>query len=117
MGRACRSVNSYHLERLGTLDALVCRQSVGRTLAANEVRVRMRAASLNYRDLLIILGHIPGGAIGNVVPLSDGVGQVIEVGSAVSKVSLGDNVIALFNPAWMDGPAKPGYLDAPLGGA
>jgi NADPH:quinone reductase-like Zn-dependent oxidoreductase len=110
-------MKSYHLQRLGTLDGLVAREGAGRALAAHEVRVRMRAASLNYRDLLIILGHIPGGAIQDVIPLSDGAGQVIEVGAAVAKVSPGDKVIAVFNPAWIDGPVMPGYLDKPLGGA
>src|SRR4051812_15331663 len=65
--------------------------------------IRVRAASLNYRDLLIARGqysrhlHLP------LVPLSDGAGEVVEVGPGVTRVTPGDRVAAIFMQAWVDG--------------
>lgn len=109
-------MKSYHLHGFDGLGSLTLRDAPGRPLAAREVRVRMAAASLNYRDLLILMGHLPGHAVDGVVPLSDGAGEIIEVGPAVSHLSPGDKVIALFNPSWIDGPPAPGYFDRLLGG-
>jgi NADPH:quinone reductase-like Zn-dependent oxidoreductase len=51
-----------------------------------EILVRIEAASLNYRDLLIARGHYMGGAVTvNTIPLSDGAGKVVAVGAAVTR--------------------------------
>jgi NADPH:quinone reductase-like Zn-dependent oxidoreductase len=80
-----------------------------------DVLLRMKAASLNYRDLLVPLrgygahtGTLP------LIPLSDGVGEVIETGSGVSRVRVGDRVCPCFRQGWIDGPPEPSYLN--LGG-
>lgn len=76
------------------------------TLGPHEVRVRLAAAALNYRDLMIIDGnYLPEGEV--VVPLSDGAGQVVDVGTAVTRVKIGDRVIANFWPDWVDGEVAP----------
>lgn len=71
-----------------------------------QVRVRMRAASLNYRDLLVATGRYGrGGPIKRpLVPLSDGAGEVVEVGPQVKKVRVGDRVVGSFFPRFVDGP-------------
>jgi NADPH:quinone reductase-like Zn-dependent oxidoreductase len=70
-----------------------------------QILVRIRAASLNYRDLAIARGHYAGGAIGaNVIPLSDGAGEVVAVGSAVSRFRVGERVAGTFFRNWIDGP-------------
>ncbi len=67
-----------------------------------QVAVRMRAASLNYRDLLTVQGK--GGAYKlPLVPFSDGAGEVIAAGDGGSRVAVGDRVCPLFFQSWFDG--------------
>ena len=80
-----------------------------------QVLLRMKAASLNYRDLLVPFrgygahtGELP------LVPVSDGVGEVMEVGAGVTRVRVGDRVCPCFRQGWIDGPPEPWH--APLGG-
>lgn len=67
-----------------------------------EALVRMRAASLNYRDLLIADGTYPRAE--RVVPLSDGVGEVVELGAGCQRLQRGDRVLGAFFQGWLDGP-------------
>ena len=63
----------------------------------NQILVRMQAASLNYRDLLVARGHYMGGPVAaNTIQLSDGVGEVIGVGGAVTRFRIGDRVSGTF---------------------
>lgn len=80
-----------------------------------QVLVRMRAVSLNYRDLLVIRGvWRPKGPR---IPLSDGVGEVVAAGDGVTRVKTGDRVAGTFLPGWIDGELTPEKLQAPsLGG-
>jgi NADPH:quinone reductase-like Zn-dependent oxidoreductase len=69
-----------------------------------QILVRIQAAALNYRDLLIARGHYMGGAVAaDTIPLSDGAGEVIAVGSAVTRFRVGERVAGTFFRAWMDG--------------
>jgi NADPH:quinone reductase-like Zn-dependent oxidoreductase len=95
---------------------------VERPLAAlrhHEIRIRVRAASLNYRDLLIALGQVPS-RVSDIrlplVPLSDCSGEVIVVGSAVDRFQIGDRVASAQMPDWTSGPFKPESGRAALGG-
>jgi NADPH:quinone reductase-like Zn-dependent oxidoreductase len=64
---------------------------------AGQVLVRMRAASLNYRDLAIVTGHYFSGPVPhNTIPLSDGAGEVESIGAGVTGFSEGDRVVATF---------------------
>jgi NADPH:quinone reductase-like Zn-dependent oxidoreductase len=72
----------------------------------NQILVRIQAASLNYRDLLIARGHYMGATVtANTVPLSDGTGEVIAVGASVSRFRVGQRVAGTFFRGWIDGPA------------
>lgn len=68
-----------------------------------EVLIRMRAASLNYRDLLVLNGSLYPNAPVPLVPLSDGVGDVTAVGDAVTRVKPGDRVAGIFDQHWLSG--------------
>lgn len=72
---------------------------------AGQVVVRVRAVSLNYRDTLIVNGRYlgPMPAV-EVVPLSDGAGEVVAVGSGVTRCKIGDRVAGTFFLGWNDGP-------------
>ena len=80
-----------------------------------QIVVRMRAASLNYRDLLTVQGQ--GGAYKlPLIPFSDGAGDIAAVGQGVSRVAVGDRVCPMFFQSWFDGgPSASGRRYA-LGG-
>ncbi|HEV2279234.1 MAG TPA: NAD(P)-dependent alcohol dehydrogenase [Acidobacteriaceae bacterium] len=81
-----------------------------------EVLIRTRAVSLNYRDLMIVLGkynpkmHLPR------IPASDGAGEVVAIGEGVSRVKPGDRVAGIFMQNWIDGPADAAKIRGALGG-
>jgi NADPH:quinone reductase-like Zn-dependent oxidoreductase len=83
--------------------------------AGKQVKVRVHAASLNYRDL-IAKKNLAGRKVAGVVPLSDGAGEVSAVGPEVSRWRVGDRVAACFFQAWLDGPFDMAYHKSDLGG-
>jgi NADPH:quinone reductase-like Zn-dependent oxidoreductase len=80
-----------------------------------EVLVRMRAASLNYRDLLMINGVYGPTTPLPLTPLSDGCGIVEAVGPGVSRVAVGDRVATMFFQSWLSGKPTPIGLRSALG--
>ena len=80
-----------------------------------DVRVRMRAVSLNYRDLMVARGSKKRAK--RIVPVSDGAGEVIEVGRDVRRLAAGDRVAAAFFPTWLDGPFVEEHHANALGGS
>jgi NADPH:quinone reductase-like Zn-dependent oxidoreductase len=81
-----------------------------------QVLVRIRAAALNYRDLLISKGLYNPRLPLPRIPLSDGAGEVLEVGPGVTRFKPGDRVSANFMPAWLDGPIDDDKARSALGG-
>lgn len=82
-----------------------------------EALVRVRAVSLNYRDLMVFDGRYAHGAVREgLVPCSDGAGEVVAVGPGVDRVAPGDRVAALFMPRWLGGPYDDRYGAGALGG-
>jgi len=82
-----------------------------------EVVIRMKAASLNFRDL-VVPNRGYGAYTGNLplIPISDGVGEVVEAGSGVTRVKVGDRVCPSFNQAWIGGEPDLERLTRTLGG-
>lgn len=87
------------------------------TPAADEVLIRMRACSLNYRDLAIANSTLeyPGMDL-PVIPLSDGAGDVVAVGDDVTRFGEGDRVATPFAPKWINGPGTREKLAESTGG-
>jgi NADPH:quinone reductase-like Zn-dependent oxidoreductase len=81
------------------------------------VVVKVRAASLNYRDLLVIKGSYSRNLPLPLVPLSDGAGEVAEVGPGVTRFKAGDRVAGCFFSNWDDGPLDDRAAKSALGGA
>lgn len=85
-----------------------------------ELLVRMKANSVNYRDLQIILNPTSRGINEPRIPNSDGAGIVEAVGVGVDKFSVGDRVVGCFFQRWVDGPiplqAMPSALGGPIDG-
>jgi NADPH:quinone reductase-like Zn-dependent oxidoreductase len=81
------------------INALHVRDMSSRQLKSDEVCVRVQAVSLNYRDLI----NANRGVKQELIPLSDGAGEVEAVGSNVTDLKAGDRVVGLFFPLWQSG--------------
>jgi NADPH:quinone reductase-like Zn-dependent oxidoreductase len=81
------------------------------------VVVKVRAASLNYRDLLVIKGSYSRNLPLPLVPLSDGAGEVAKVGPGVTRFQPGDRVAGCFFSRWEAGPLDDQAAKSALGGA
>jgi len=84
---------------------------------AREVVVKVRATSLNRRDIMVLRGAYPVGGRETLVPLSDGAGEVVAIGSDVTRWRIGDRVAALFFQNWMQGRPSATTGSSALGGA
>lgn len=78
--------------------------------------LQMRAVALNFRDLAIMRGEYHVQVSPPLVPLSDGVGEVVQVGSAVTRFRVGDLACPSYLPDWIDGPIRPHHGTRRLGG-
>jgi NADPH:quinone reductase-like Zn-dependent oxidoreductase len=84
--------------------------------SANQVLIRVRATSLNFRDNLVANGaYFNGPMKSDLVPLSDGAGEVISVGPAVKRFKPGDHVAGTFFQTWFDGAMQ--YSRPAMGGS
>jgi NADPH:quinone reductase-like Zn-dependent oxidoreductase len=107
----------YQLGKLGGLDALQLKEAEPPRPGIGQVAVRIRACSLNHRDLNIVSGNYtslplkPG-----AIPLSDGAGEVAAVGPGVTRWKLGDRVAPIFVQRWFGGNLLPEYMPSALGG-
>jgi NADPH:quinone reductase-like Zn-dependent oxidoreductase len=81
-----------------------------------QVALRMRAASLNYRDLLMVRGHYDPKQRLPLVPCSDGVGEIVGVGHGVDRVGPGDRVCPIFAQRWIGGGPTRAKQRSTLGG-
>jgi NADPH:quinone reductase-like Zn-dependent oxidoreductase len=99
------------------IDQLKVVETEAPTPGHGEVLVRMKALSLNYRDLLMVGGVYSRGSAmaGTVTPFSDGCGVVEAVGPGVTRVKPGDRVATLFFQNWIAGPARLENLLSSLG--
>src|ERR1700712_4860766 len=79
--------------------------------------VRVRACSLNYRDLAVMRGAYGSHVKPPLIPLSDGAGEVVAAGEGVTRVAVGDKVAAAFMQDWVEGPADEAKANSALGGA
>jgi NADPH:quinone reductase-like Zn-dependent oxidoreductase len=113
---APRSVRSYHVNSGDGIDGLSLRVDPPRTPGIGEVAVAVHAVSLSFRELLVLRGQYVLPVKPDLIPVSDGAGQVIAVGPGVQRVRPGDRVTATLFPQWQDGPLQPSYLPQ-LGGS
>lgn len=96
-------MRAYHLERFGTPDGLGMADHDIPSPGTGEVLVRVRASSINFRDLIVANGwYSPPVALGRV-PLSDAAGEVESIGPGVTRFKAGDRVVNAFFPNWFGG--------------
>jgi ABC-type uncharacterized transport system ATPase subunit len=95
-------MKAYEVQQFGIDDLALVEQEDPKP-APNEVVVKFHAASLNYRDLMVVTGTYNPRMKLPAVPLSDGAGEVVEVGDAVTKWKVGDRVMPIFAQRWIFG--------------
>ncbi|MBS9722895.1 zinc-dependent alcohol dehydrogenase family protein [Stutzerimonas stutzeri] len=79
---------------------------------AGEITVRLRANSLNYHDFAVVSGM--WGPSEPRIPMADGAGEVVAVGSGVTEFAVGDAVVSTFFPDWLAGePLVEGFATVP----
>jgi NADPH:quinone reductase-like Zn-dependent oxidoreductase len=105
------------IHQLGDLDGLRMEERPDPRPGPGQVRVRVRAASLNYRDLLIIKGVYSRNLSLPLIPLSDGAGEVVEVGPGATRFAVGARVAGIFMQGWIDGALTEAKSKTALGGA
>ncbi|NTB96047.1 NAD(P)-dependent alcohol dehydrogenase [Agrobacterium tumefaciens] len=90
-----------------SLDALKLGQRPVPRLRRGEILIRVKAVSLNYRDLAVLTGtYIPGLPL-PLVPASDACGEVVAVGEDVTRFVIGDRVTPIYTQGWHDGLPTP----------
>lgn len=105
----------YELERADKGYRLALRSIEAPAPKANEVVVRIRAVSLNHRDLYVLRGVYGGDASGRV-PVSDGAGEVVALGPGATRFKVGDRVATTFFESWNSGPPTPSAISRSRGG-
>ncbi|KAL5049088.1 hypothetical protein BDW71DRAFT_176170 [Aspergillus fruticulosus] len=81
----------------------------------HEVLIRVHAVSLNYRDTALLRGEYPVETKKDVIPISDGAGEVVAVGKGVTRVKPGDRIAVICSTTWIGGPYIPEYGSASVG--
>ena len=115
--RRATTQTSYQLQKTGDAPPELKRVEVPvREPGEHEVLVRVRAVSLNRRDVYVKLGRYPGPMPPNLVPLSDGAGEVVAIGPKATRFKNGDRVASIFFQHWLEGRFKPEYIASALGG-
>ena len=84
--------------------------------AHRQVLVKVKACSLNFRDFAIARGTYRMGVRDNLIPLSDGAGEVVEIGPGVTRVKVGDRVAGNFFQRWPGGEPAADTHNSALGG-
>ncbi len=110
-------MNAWQLAAPQGVDALKLNQLPDPQPAPGQVLVRVRATSLNYRDLMVASGRYGPGVPLPLIPLSDGAGEIAAVGAGVTRWKVGDRVAGTFFQNWATGPLRREVFEAALGGS
>lgn len=98
-------MKAFVTRTLSGIDSLAIENmAVSGPLASGQIRLRVRAVSVNYRDLLAVSGAIAKAGPQGFIPCSDCAADVIEVAPGTPRIRVGDRVSLIFNPDWIGGP-------------
>src|ERR1051326_6663086 len=106
----------YEVQNSFGIDSLKITEKPEPKPGLGQVLLRMRAWSLNYRDLLVVKGLYNPKIPLPFTPFSDGVGEIAAIGSGVSRVKQGQRVAAIFMQEWIDGELTEAKGKSSLGG-
>src|SRR5215471_18962341 len=110
-------MKAWEIKDTFSIDGLTLSERPDPALPPGHIRIRVKAASLNYRDLVTVKF---GGARQiqlPLIPCSDGAGEVVETGSGVTRVKTGDRVAGIFFQNWLAGDILPEHFASALGGS
>lgn len=110
-------VKAWQIVSDGGIDGLSLADVAITAPGPGEIRVRMRASAINFRDLMTVKDPVSRGLPYPRVPNSDGAGDVIAVGPGVTQFKVGDRVASCFFRRWIDGPCSMEAMNSALGGA
>ena len=110
-------MKSYYANKGTGLASLTMKEHDIPVPGPHEVLVRVRAASLNYRDLAILWGTYPLPIKPDGIPLADGAGEVMVTGPGITRARTGGRVAATPLPLWIDGPFGGWDYAAQIGGS
>ncbi|HEY1980994.1 MAG TPA: NAD(P)-dependent alcohol dehydrogenase [Xanthobacteraceae bacterium] len=111
-------MRAYQLTKGGAgIDALQQVERPDPKPAYRQVLVKVKACSLNFRDLGIVRGTYRMPVKENIIPLSDGAGEVVAVGPGVARVKVGDRVASCFFQRWFGGESTADVHASALGGS
>lgn len=110
-------MRAYEISESFGVHSLTLREYDVPVPADNEVLIKLEAASLNYRDLLITKGQLKLRKPLPLVPLSDGAGQIVATGKRVSRFKVGERVTTNFFQSWLEGRISPHKFSSALGGS
>jgi NADPH:quinone reductase-like Zn-dependent oxidoreductase len=110
-------MKAYQLPKAGAgIEALVQVERADPKPAYRQVLVKVKACSLNFRDLGMVRGTYRVPIRDNIIPLSDGAGEVVETGPGVTRVKIGDRVAGCFFQRWLGGEPAADVHTSALGG-
>ena len=110
-------MKAYQIISDGGIDALEQAEVDEPKPGPFEVLVRVRASSINYRDLSTVEDPAPRGFLYPRIPNSDGAGDVIAIGDDVTRFKVGDRVCGIFFQGWIDGDISARDMQNALGGS
>jgi NADPH:quinone reductase-like Zn-dependent oxidoreductase len=109
-------MKAYELQNHSGIDALTLVDRPEPQLNYGQVLIRVKATSLNYRDLLVAEGAYGSGVKYPLIPMSDGAGEVVATGEGVTRVKIGDRVAGIFFQEWIAGSLTRESMKSDLGG-
>jgi NADPH:quinone reductase-like Zn-dependent oxidoreductase len=89
-------VEAYRIDRFGSVDGIVLRSSEDPRPGPREILMRVRARSLNYRDLMVLKGRRSRSHEARCCAASDGAGEVAAIGEGVTRVKVGERIAGTF---------------------
>jgi len=112
-----QAMKLYELQHKSGLESLTRVERSDPKPGPGQVLVGVKACSLNFRDLLVAKGSYGAPPPLGRIPLSDGAGEVVEVGAGVTRVKVGDRVAGIFMQGWISGEVTAEISATALGGA
>ncbi|NHC36638.1 zinc-dependent alcohol dehydrogenase family protein [Scytonema millei] len=107
----------YEIQNSFGLDSLNIAERPDPSPSYGQVLIKVRAVSLNYRDLMVVKGLYNPNIPLPLIPFSDGAGEVVAVGEGVTRVKVGDRVAGIFFQDWIAGKLTAAKTNSALGGA
>lgn len=98
-------VKAYEIKVFGIDNLSIVEREIPKP-GRDEVLIQLRAASINYRDLMVVEGTYNPKMKRPAIPFSDGAGEVVAIGGDVTKWSVGDRVMPTFAQHWIEGDSS-----------